>query len=48
MNPRMLVLDILAEGLKALKLSQPKIELRCKELLQLVGLDESALYRYPH
>ena len=48
MNPRMLVADILAEGLKALKVAQPEIEQRSRELLELVGLDSSAMYRYPH
>ena len=48
MNPRMLVTDILAEGLVANKLSQQQIDDRCKELLEMVGLDESARFRYPH
>lgn len=48
MNPRMLVRDILAEGLIANKLSQHEIDNRCSELLEMVGLDESARFRYPH
>ncbi len=48
MIPRMLILDILAEGMKALKVAQPEIERRSRGLLELVGLDSSALYRYPH
>jgi peptide/nickel transport system ATP-binding protein len=48
MNPRMLVADILAEGLVAQKMPQQDIQTRCLELLAMVGLDESALSRYPH
>ena len=48
MNPRMLVIDILAEGLKAQGMSSIDIEQRCIELLSLVGLDEGARHRYPH
>ena len=50
MNPRMLVIDIIAEGMQAL---QGKLEMVEKialvsDLLQQVGLDKTALYRYPH
>ncbi len=50
MNPRMRVCDILAEGMVALdiEVNPQKREQRIKELLQLVGLPESSLYRYPH
>ena len=48
MNPRMLVIDILSEGLKAQGMSRVDMEQRCIELLALVGLDEGARYRYPH
>jgi peptide/nickel transport system ATP-binding protein len=50
MNPRMLVRDILAEGMKALNVisSKQAQEERMLELLDLVGLDKDSLYRYPH
>jgi peptide/nickel transport system ATP-binding protein len=48
MNPRMLVQDILTEGLKAQHIAKDQRELRCVELLKLVGMDESARFRYPH
>ncbi len=50
MNPRMLVLDIIAEGIRTLQLDiteQERISI-VSSLLQQVGLDETALYRYPH
>ena len=50
MNPRMLVLDIIAEGLRALhtELDDQQCITLVSELLEQVGLDETALYRYPH
>ena len=48
MNPRMLVADILSEGLKAQGISKPEIDQRCIDLLKQVGMDESARFRYPH
>lgn len=48
MNPRMLVQDILTEGLKAQHIAKDQREQRCVELLNLVGMDESARFRYPH
>jgi peptide/nickel transport system ATP-binding protein len=48
MNPRMLVNDILTEGLTAQKVSKSQRDQRCIELLKLVGMDESARFRYPH
>ncbi|ODS24727.1 ABC transporter ATP-binding protein [Candidatus Endobugula sertula] len=50
MNPRMLVRDILSEGMKALKVhNTPEArEQRMLELLELVGLDAQSLNRYPH
>jgi peptide/nickel transport system ATP-binding protein len=50
MNPRMLVRDILSEGMKALKVITEKQaqEERMLELLDLVGLDKDSLNRYPH
>ncbi len=50
MNPRMMILDIISEGIKALGiLTKPEeIKIRVKELLQQVGLPENCLFRYPH
>jgi len=49
LNPRMRVADIVAEPLIIHRVAA-KAELRskCAELLRAVGLDESALGRYPH
>ncbi len=50
MNPRMLILDIVAEGIRTLHKdisSQECIKI-VSDLLTQVGLDETALYRYPH
>jgi ABC-type glutathione transport system ATPase component len=49
LNPRMRVSDIVAEPL-VIHCAAPKNELRskCAALLRAVGLDESALGRYPH
>lgn len=50
MNPRLLVGDIIAEGIRALHpdVSEAERIARVKQLLQQVGLSEDALYRYPH
>lgn len=50
MNPRMLVADIIAEGIGALHPQITKDEriARVKHLLQQVDLPEESLYRYPH
>ncbi|MGZ5051449.1 MAG: ABC transporter ATP-binding protein [Methylobacter sp.] len=50
MNPRMLVGDIIAEGIKALhpKINAEQRNSRVKELLQQVGLPEDSALRYPH
>jgi peptide/nickel transport system ATP-binding protein len=50
MNPRMLVGDIIAEGLVAfrLKLTSIQREARIAELLRLVGLPVASQWRYPH
>ena len=50
MNPKMMIKDILLEGIKALKITKAKSEqlLKLKRLLSLVGLPEDALYQYPH
>ncbi len=50
MNPRMLILDIIAEGVRVL---QPNMSVDAyialvTDLLVQVGLDKTALYRYPH
>ncbi|PCI22837.1 MAG: ABC transporter ATP-binding protein [Piscirickettsiaceae bacterium] len=50
MNPRMLVADILEEGLRAQQpnLDDASVYQRCNELLIKVGLDSSVRLRYPH
>ncbi|MDZ7842817.1 MAG: ABC transporter ATP-binding protein [Gammaproteobacteria bacterium] len=49
MNPRMMVGDIIAEGLRAQRIggANPRRE-RITELLGLVGLEEDSAARYPH
>ncbi|MBK1693904.1 ABC transporter ATP-binding protein [Chromatium weissei] len=50
MNPRLLVGDVIGEGLLALGLAPRRAdrERRVAELLTLVGLDAAAANRYPH
>jgi ABC-type microcin C transport system duplicated ATPase subunit YejF len=50
MNPRMLVGDIIAEGICALhpKVTEAERISRVKHLLQQVDLPEESMYRYPH
>ncbi len=50
MNPRMLIRDVLSEGMNALGIlaSASEREARMIELLELVGLDKQCLNRYPH
>ncbi|MDJ0805293.1 MAG: ABC transporter ATP-binding protein [Gammaproteobacteria bacterium] len=49
MNPRMLVGDIIAEGMQAQKMgTKPQQAWRVNQLLQQVGLSEEAAGRYPH
>ncbi len=50
MNPRMLVGDIIAEGMMALRPGMNRAERQAKvdELLQQVDLPVSAAFRYPH
>lgn len=49
MNPRMLVFDVIAEGLRYLsQLSQAQIAYRVAELLAQVGLSSDSQRRYPH
>jgi ABC-type microcin C transport system duplicated ATPase subunit YejF len=50
MNPRLLVGEIIAEGLRALrpKMLAEERETRVRNLLKRVELPEDAIYRYPH
>lgn len=50
MNPRMLIGDIIAEGITALypEVTGKERENRARQLLQQVGLPEEAASRYPH
>jgi ABC-type oligopeptide transport system ATPase subunit len=48
LNPRMNVLDIVTEGLVEFGLLEGSKQDHARALLQDVGLDEDALYRYPH
>ena len=50
MNPRMLIGEIIAEGLQALRPDMPvtEREMRVAALLKRVELPEEAMYRYPH
>ncbi len=50
MNPRLLVGEIIAEGLRALRPEMPAAERenRVRNLLLRVELPETAMYRYPH
>jgi ABC-type microcin C transport system duplicated ATPase subunit YejF len=50
MNPRMLVGDIIAEGLRALhpKISSAERKTSVRQLLQQVGLPDDSALRYPH
>jgi len=49
LDPRMTVKDIIAEPLKAhLSLDRETLENRVIELLEIVGLKETHMYRYPH
>lgn len=50
MNPRMRVRQILSEGMKALHLNRSRRQRldRMHELLELTGLPEDSLNRYPH
>jgi peptide/nickel transport system ATP-binding protein len=50
MNPRMLVGDLVAEGLQALRIERSRAGRmrRVAELLDLVGLSADAAERYPH
>ena len=50
MNPRMVVGDIIEEGMRALQpeLSEAQRRERAEELLEAVGLDKAARLRYPH
>ncbi|MCG6896170.1 MAG: ABC transporter ATP-binding protein [Thiocapsa sp.] len=50
MNPRMLVGDVIGEGLQALGIERSRSGRmrRVAQLLDLVGMDEDAVARYPH
>ena len=50
MNPRMLVGDVISEGLRALfpQISQQERQQRVRTLLAEVGLPDDAAWRYPH
>ena len=49
LNPRWLIKDIVAEPLDVYeKLGEAERLARVKELLEMVGIDESACYKYPH
>ena len=48
LNPRMPVLDLIAEPLKAHGWDGPACEHRVTELMELVGLDPRYIRRYPH
>jgi oligopeptide/dipeptide ABC transporter ATP-binding protein len=48
LNPRMNVLDIVTEGLMRFRKTTVSREQHAKELVSSVGLDENAIYRYPH
>jgi peptide/nickel transport system ATP-binding protein len=48
LNPRMPVIDIVAEPLKAHRWKRKDYEARVSEILDLVGLDPRYMRRYPH
>lgn len=48
LNPRMNILDIITEGIVQYGMVKGSREAHAIELLEEVGLDKSALYRYPH
>ncbi len=48
LNPRMNVLDLVTEGLIEFKLLEGSKEEHAKALMQDVGLEAGAIYRYPH
>ena len=49
LNPRWLIKDIVAEPIEVYeRLSETEKIKRVKELLQMVGIDEDACYKYPH
>ena len=48
LNPRMNVLDIVTEGLVEFGLLEDSKEEHAKALMQDVGLEDGAIYRYPH
>ena len=48
LNPRLNILDIVTEGLVEFKMTTKTVKEHAMELMKQVGLDEDAIYRYPH
>ncbi|MBA2653658.1 MAG: ABC transporter ATP-binding protein [Gammaproteobacteria bacterium] len=48
MNPRMVINDIIMEGIRSLKIPIENKDERVNTLLQQVGLDPEVKFRYPH
>src|SRR5690554_6359436 len=48
LNPRMTVLDIIAEPLKVQGWKRKQYEMKVEEMLEIVGLDRKYMRRYPH
>ena len=48
LNPRMNLLDIVTEGLAQFKMIEGNKKEHAEKLLDEVGLDKNAIYRYPH
>jgi peptide/nickel transport system ATP-binding protein len=48
LNPRMMIRDILQEGMKTHHVHRNGLDARCHELMERVGLDPKMIYRYPH
>ena len=48
LNPRMIVRDIIAEPLRALRLDRARSAIRVTEMLDLVGLPPDSATRFPH
>lgn len=47
-NPRMMVYDVVAEGLRVLRWPESAIKSRVTLIMDQVGLDSAAQWRYPH
>ncbi len=48
LDPRMMIRDILQEGMKTHSLFRDGLEERCHEIMEKVGLDPRMINRYPH